>query len=202
MLFLSSDNWLWPSNTIYKFCSANFSPSGILYSMINCISYAITLDHRMCIQNRLAEPSCVLSSNHISGHISQPWSSELPPRKISSLILSEKLRGWRKFLILGKLSKVGFTELTPPVFAKPRSFVFNKPVALRWYLGKGLSSQCNLVSGKSTEPSWKWYETLLQQFVGMWLLGPSLLICKFCLAKWYPLHILQDGPVMKVHPCS
>lgn len=27
--------------------------------MINCISYAITLDHRMCIQNRLAELLCL-----------------------------------------------------------------------------------------------------------------------------------------------
>lgn len=60
MLVLSSDNWLWPSNTTYKFHRANFSPSGILYSMIDCISYAITLNHRICVQNQRAEPSCLL----------------------------------------------------------------------------------------------------------------------------------------------
>lgn len=52
--------WLWPSNTTYKFCRTNFFPSRSSYSMIDCISCAIALDHRICIQNWLAEPAGVL----------------------------------------------------------------------------------------------------------------------------------------------
>lgn len=113
------------------------------------------------------------SKNRISGRISQAWSPRLQERKIPWLIFPLKLRSWRKILVLGKLCKAGFIKLTPQVFAKPPSTVFNKPVALGWPLGKEHSSQWILVSGGE-----HWIlclnVSILRQWIEIWLLAPSL----------------------------
>lgn len=171
--------------------------------MMDCVGYAITLDHRMCMQTQLAEPSGILK-----------WQSYLWPYPSAlklwatakkGTITHPVLEAWKlkEMWVLGKLCRAGFAKLTPQVFAKPLSTVFSKMMALKWHLGRGLSSQCILVSGGGTEPSsWMWLEILFTAINGKVASWPISTHVQVLPSSKVPSPHPPNGPTMKVHPCS
>lgn len=187
---LVSGQWLWPSNTTYKLCRANFFPSGSSYSMIDCISCANALDH---IQNVYAELVCwacwCLKVTITSlGHASQPWKLWVTRKKDTLTYLV--FRGCRLKKNVSSLKVLkSLVHLVDAIgFCKAPQHSVQQASGSKMTFGKGTQLTVNL--GKWTSTLNPFLEcdlrSFLPQLMETWHLGPSLLIFKFCLAEGVP----------------